>query len=130
MTSGLASTPVEVSLSSRQDSSVVLPTELTFLNAGNCRVHAVILTLEVRYSNTMMNDTVTIVDCSRSSPPPRCMLSDGVAYDFEGFGNVTSSQHGAGLYVLGLSQTCPVGLEQISYSVTFTTPGKIICAQA
>ena len=127
MTSGLAKgTLVEVSVSSQQD-NVVLPTELTFLNAGNCQVHAVILTSEVRYRKTMMDDIIPIVDCS--SPPPRCMLSDGVDYDFQELGNVTvamSSQHGAGLYVLGLSQTCPVDLVQISYSVTFTTPGKII----
>ena len=74
----------------------------------------------------MTEDFDTIVDCSHLFSP--CVLSDGVEYVFQEFGNVTvpASLHGAGQYVMGLSQTCPVGLVRITYDVTFTTPGKII----
>ena len=115
---------VQVPVSIHQD-NIVLPTELTFPDGGFCNVRAVILTFEVRYIYET-EDFVTIVNCSHSFSP--CVLSDGVEYSFQEFGNVTvpASLHGAGLYVMGLSQTCPGGVVWITYDVTFTTPGKII----
>ena len=127
MTSELPSgTVVQVPVSIYQD-NIVLPTELTFPDGGFCNVRPVILTFEVHYTFEM-EDFVTIVNCSHSFSP--CVLSDGVEYVFQDLGNVTVpvSLHGAGLYVLDLSQTCPGGVVRITYDVTFTPPGMIILA--
>ena len=99
---------VQVPVSIHQD-NIIHPTELTFPNGGFCNVRAVILTFEVCYMFET-EDFVAIVNCSQSFSP--CVLSDGVEYSLQEFGNITLPACIMVLdfmYWVYISQMCPSG---------------------
>ena len=116
-------------ISIMRGANLVLPTHLTFESNGSCGLQPIVNAARLQFS-PMMNQSnpTTLVLCE-----PNCIIvSDGITYDFEIFGDITIPNAKEGYYMMGMQRPCPSPSSVITatYTVIYTSPGKLCVHRA
>ena len=106
--------------------TVILPTSLSFQNAGYCNVTPNYTDARLQYREGTDNQADTATTIFLCNTMDMCDFSNGSLYDFSSLGNVTllPTLVRQGRYTMGIVQSCTTTVLSMTYSIIFTNTGK------